>query len=432
MSGVRHRLVTLLDSAEMARAYALAAFGVTFGSFAIEHTAGLVTLATMVTALSLLGIAILIVRRAELSPLRIVPTTVVLLVGWAGVSLFFPTGNGQSPASWLALVGYGLLAVVIAHVRDTLQTVRALGDVLRLLLVLSLGMEILSGILLDMPFPFLGIQGDIAFGGPIQGLFGTRNLLGLVAVIALITFVIELRTQSIGRGLGVASLILGGGMAALSSSPTVIVLAAAVALSTGALALVRHAPAARRGTVQILLGTTVVIGLVALWVLRRPITAILDAGSDFGVRAELWRSMLPYIGPRLWQGWGWRGPWRPEDPAFPYNAINTSGENHASALNAYMDVLLQLGAVGLALFLLMCGVALVRSWFVATERRSVLYAWTPLVLVTLLVDSLFESFTLAGLGWMMLVLVAVRAGQSRSWRERVDAVRTPGPQTTAG
>ena len=34
---------------------------------------------------------------------------------------------------------------------------------------------------------------------------------------------------------------------------------------------------------------------------------------------------------------------------------------------------------------------------------------------------MFESFTLVGIGWLTLVLCAVRAGQSRSWRERIDA-----------
>ena len=81
-------------------------------------------------------------------------------------------------------------------------------------------------------------------------------------------------------------------------------------------------------------------------------------------------------------------------------------------------MLLQVGAVGLALFLITCGVALVRSWLVASDRRSVLYAWTPLILVTLLLDSLVESFTLVSIGWMMLVLCTVRAAQSRPARPR--------------
>ena len=83
-------------------------------------------------------------------------------------------------------------------------------------------------------------------------------------------------------------------------------------------------------------------------------------------------------------------------------------------------MLLQLGWIGLLLFLALAGVAFVRSWLVASERRSIIYAWTPLILVALLVDSMFESFTLSGFGWLLLVLCAVRAGQSRSWRERMD------------
>lgn len=420
------RLRELLDSADFARAYALAALGVVLAGYLIEHTAGLVTLATMIAALCVVGVAMLFVRRAELSLLRFVPTSIVLFVLWAGVTLFFPSGSAQSPASWIALLGYGVIAVVIAHTRDTLQTVRALGDVLRVLLALSVFVELLSGVLLDMPFPFLQVQGNIAIGGPVQGIFGTRNLLGLVAVVALITFVIELRTYSVSRGVGIASIVLGASLAALSASPTVIVLCIATAISTGVLAVVRHTPVQRRDRVQWALGSAIVLALIAAWALRGRIVDAIGAAQDVAERGELWASILLYVRSRVWQGWGWRGPWNPDDPtAFPYNAINSSGSHHASALNAYLDVLLQLGAVGLLLFLTACAVALVRSWLVASDRRSVLYAWTPLILITLLVDSLFESFTLVSIGWVLLVLCTVRAGQSRSWREKVDAARSP-------
>jgi hypothetical protein len=66
----------------------------------------------------------------------------------------------------------------------------------------------------------------------------------------------------------------------------------------------------------------------------------------------------------------------------------------------------------------------VRSWLVASARRSVLYAWTPLVLMTLAVESMFESFALTGIGWLLLVLCALRAGQTRSWRESIDSAQT--------
>src|SRR5690554_492820 len=133
---------------------------------------------------------------------------------------------------WTWMFGYAFIAITIGHIRDTLQTVRAIGDTLRVLLVLSLGAEILSGILIDIPIAFLDIEGNLAMGGPIQGIFGIRNMLGFVAVIALITFFIEWRTQSVAAPIAVPSIALAAFLALVSASPTVLVLAVGVAVAT--------------------------------------------------------------------------------------------------------------------------------------------------------------------------------------------------------
>lgn len=412
-----------LDSAAFARAFTLAVFGTVAMSFAIQRTAGPVTYGTIVAGLCVVGVAVLVRRRNELVLMRLVPLTLVLFLAWLLATTVWSTEPPRTLTGWLVFAGPAFLAIVVAHVRDTLQTVRALGDTLRALLALSLAVEILSGILLDLPIRFLGVQGNIVLGGPVQGVFGTRNMLGFVAVIALITFVIEWRTRSISRGLAVLSLVLGGLLALLSASPTVLVLALAVGLATGALALVRHAPPEQRRTLQIALLSLVVVAGVFAYFFRRGIIAILNAGSDFATRAELWDTILIYVRFRPVQGWGWFGPWPVTE--FPFASINIiTDENHATALNAYFDVLVQSGWVGFLLFFGMCALAVVRSWLVASKRRSVLYAWTPLILITLLVDSMFESFTLGGFAWVLLVVCVVRAGLSRSWR---DVVRPPAP-----
>jgi O-antigen ligase len=409
----------LLASAPLARAFTLTVFGALFGAVAIERIAGRVTYATIVTGLCVIAIGMLVARRREISLVRLVPTTLVLFAGWALASVFWSTDVSRSLWGWVSLAGIALLAVTIGHVRDTLQTVRALGDVMRVVLSVSLGLEILSGILLDTPLAFLGIQGDIAQFGPIQGVFGTRNLLGFAAVLALITFLVEYRTQSVRPGVSLFSVVLGGVVAVLSDSPTVVVLAAAVGVAAGALALVRRASPHRRTTLQWVLGGTLVVAIIAGYLARHPIIAWLGAGTDFSTRANLWASILVYQRIRPVQGWGWFGPWAQSE--LPFWAVNFSaGQSHASGLNAYFDVLLQLGWVGLVLFLAFVGFAFLRAWLVASERRSIIYAWTPLIIVALLVDSMFESFTLWGFGWLLLVLCAVRAGQSRSWRERID------------
>jgi exopolysaccharide production protein ExoQ len=412
------RWVGVLASAALARAFTIAVLGAVFSAFAIERIAGRVTYVSIIVGLCVIGVAVLIARRREISLVRLVPTTVVLFVAWTLVSVFWSQDRSGSLGSWASTAALAFLAVTIGHVRDTLQTVRALADVMRVLLSLSLGVEILAGILLDMPIRFLGIQGNLAQLGPVQGIFGTRNLMGFVAVIALITFLIEYRTQSVRLGVSVFSVVLAGALAALSDSPTVLVLAVAVGLAVGALALVRHARPEGRSALQWTLGGIVVAGLAIGYAARHPIIAFLGAGSDFSMRVDLWNTMVDFLRSKPVQGWGWFGPWNPEE--FPFSAINYSlRTSHATGLNAYFDVLLQLGWVGLLLFTALCGIALVRSWLDASERRSVIYAWTPLVLVALLVDSMFESFTLFGFGWLLLVLCAVRAGQSRSWRERI-------------
>lgn len=423
MTTSQARLSRLLGSVEMARAYTLTALGATFGSFAIERMTSAMTFATIIMILGILGVAILFVRREELSLLRIAPTSLLMFLLLALISILWTTDRADTFTGWLWLLGFALLAITIGHIRDTLQTVRAIGDTLRVMLALSLGVEILSGILLDVPILFLDVEGNLAIGGPIQGLFGTRNMLGFIAVIALITFVIEWRTQSLAAPIAVPSIGLAGFLALLSASPTVLVLAFAVGVVTLALTIVRHTPSRRRNFVQWMLGALVAAALGVAFVFRHQIIAWMGAGSDFSTRADLWNQILDFVAVKPLQGWGWFGPWQRGE--YPFTYINyLLDDRHETALNAYFDVLLQLGIVGLLLFLLLGGVALVRSWLVASARRSVVYAWTPLVLVTLAVDSMFESFTLAGAGWFMLVLCALRAGQSRSWRESIDAANT--------
>ena len=151
------------------------------------------------------------------------------------------------------------------------------------------------------------------------------------------------------------------------------------------------------------------------------------------MRNQLWSLTRFYVGRRPVQGWGWFGAWDVDEQ--PFAALNQLlGEHHTTALNAYVDALLQLGWAGLLLICALGAVALVRSWVDASQRRSVVYAWTPLTLVALAVTSVFESFTLYGVGWMLLVLCAVRAGQSRGWRERLGTAAPTGtiPTLPAG
>lgn len=427
--GAPGTLTRLLGSADFARAFTIAVFAALVGSHLIEAVAGTVTLRTIIAGLCLIAAGVLAVRRDEISLLRLVPTTLIMLVVWAFASIFWSTDPLTSVGRWSAMIAVAFLAITIGHVRDTLQTVRGLGDVLRAALVLSLVLEILSGIIFDVPFRFLGIQGNIASFGPIQGIFGTRNMLGFIAVVALITFAVEMRTHSVRPGLAVFSLSLGTALGLLSASPMVLVLAVVVGVATAALTLVRSLAPARRVGAQWTLAGLVTAASIGLYLQRARVLDVLGATDDLSMRSNLWALARYYAGRQPVQGWGWFGSWDAAEQ--PFASINQLlSQHHTTALSAYVDVQLQLGWVGLLLLCAFGGIALVRSWVDASQRRSAVYAWTPLMLIALATTSGFESVALYGVGWMLLVLCAVRAGQSRGWRERLGASTPPTTEIT--
>lgn len=426
MNDARRHLIDFLRSSALAAAFATTAIGALFSTHLIRQLMGDAGYGAVITGLCVIGAAMLAARRRELRAFEIMPTTLLLLLVWLLLTVFWSRSTGQTLGGWLQLAAPTFLAIVVAQFRDTLQTVRATGDVLRVLLIGSLGIEILSGILLDLPVPFLGIAGNLAEGGPVQGLFGTRTMLGLVTILALITFLVEWRTRSVAPGLSLFSVVLALVLAIFTASPIVLGMAVVAGLSTGILLLVRRTAPRHRVPLQWSIAGALVIAGLLVYVFRRPLVYWLNAEPDFFTRSKLWNEVLDMSALRPVQGWGWVGTW--PDHLMPYTFIRiATGEQHGSALNAWMDVLLQAGAVGVVLFVGFAGLALARSWVTASERRSTVYTWPPLVIIVLLADSVVTSSLLGGFGWFLLVVCATRASLVRGWRSGLDT----GPESPA-
>ncbi|WP_348786839.1 exopolysaccharide production protein [Leifsonia sp. NPDC080035] len=407
-----------LGSARFNSALALATVGVGFSTHAIRAVIGWPGLIGALTMLAVLAAFSFIAQRRMIEWHGLLPISALLFVGWCALSLIWSQYQWATLAGVIYQLLFAFLAVYIALVRDAIQIVRVVGDALRFLLTLSLALEVLSGLLLDMPIRFLGIQGNIALGGPIQGIFGSRNALSIVALIAFVTFLIELRTRSIRPPLAIASIALAALCVLLAHSPVIAAVSVVVGLATLALFLVRKVPASRRTYVQWGLAVLTVAALVAAYIYRTRVIDLLNARADFQVRYRLWIQIWELIPVQQSVGWGWVGAW-PTD-LYPFTAIQaTTGVYHSDGLNAYLDVYLQVGIIGLLLFVALIALAFSRSWLLASNRRSVVYAWAPLVLVALLVTSVFESSILIESGWMLLVICTVKASQGMSWRLRL-------------
>ncbi len=407
-----------LGSARFTSTLALLAVVTGFSTHAIRAVIGWPGLIGVLGAVAVLAALSFIAQRKLIEWHGLLPISALLFVGWCALSLIWSDYQLATLAGVVYQLLFAFLAVYIALVRDAIQIVRVVGDALRALLTASLALEVLSGLLLDMPIRFLGIAGNIAAGGPIQGLFGSRNALSIVALIAFVTFLVELRTRSVRPQLAAYSITLAVLCILLAHSPVIAAVSVVVGFATLALYLLRKVPAHRRTLVQWGLAVLTIAILVTAYIYRTRVIDLLNARADFQVRYKLWIQIWELIPINQIVGWGWVGSW-PTD-LYPFNAIqDATGVYHPDGLNAYLDVYLQVGFIGLLLFVALIALAFSRSWLLASNRRSVVYAWAPLVLVSLLVTSVFESSILIESGWMLLVICTVKASQGMSWRLRL-------------
>lgn len=405
----------MLASPRFAAAVTLASVGVGILAPVIERLIGVPGLVAMVAGLALLALGTLLVRLRELEWVGILPVSLLAFLGWTGLTIIWSQYQWATLGALAYLLAFTVMGLAIALTRDLIQIVRAFGDVLRFVLGLSLAIEILSGALIDTPIAFLGVQGNLDQLGPLQGVMGSRNQLALISLIALITFGIELTTRSVGRTLGILSIVGATLMLLLSQSPIVFALLVVVALAVLALALLRKSRPERRPFLQLaMLGAAALLGLI-VWLGRGPLIAFFSASDELSYRVTIWGRLLNLIRFHSLEGWGWIGRWLPDLQPFP--TFQVAGEREpTSAANAYLDLWFQTGIVGLFVFLVLVTLAFTRSWLLAGRHRTVVFAWPALVLLVLLLSSLAESSILVEYGWLTFVVCAVKAAQQLSWR----------------
>ena len=401
-------------SQALATAIVLFAFGLptvhvlvgTAGTWAVLGT--LVVLA----GLSLLG------QRYRIEWHGVLPLSLLALVAYLALSVLW------SQYSWIALRGFVAtvcfitLGLYLALGRDLVQVIRASGDAFRILIVAALSLEILSGLVIDAPIEALGIDGNIGLGGPIQGIGGTRNFMGFVAGMALITFVVEYLTKSVTLWRGIASTGLAIITLMLVQSPITGIAMIALAITALALYALRHARPTTRPVVNGVLGAVLVVVIVIGVVARHRILAEIGAAGGTATRLSLWSQIRLLASAYPIQGWGWVGTW-PRD-VFPFTTlIDPAGHPYTSGLNAVVDAYLQIGVAGALILVLAAGLAFARAWVTATTFPGVAYVWPAAVLVLLGVTSTAESYLLHGAGLMVFVAVLVVAARRRSWRRHL-------------
>lgn len=366
---------------------------------------------------------------------RRLPWFVVAFVTWATLSLIWSAWPQTTALTLLLLWITTIQALFVGSVLTWRELVRAAASALKWVMALSLLFElwvsifvrapILPGFVVgeaDDPIEYWSRNNLFDWDGRIQGIMGNANLLGPVALLAIVVFGIRIASGAPRRALLWAWIALSAFLFLRASSATAYVAAAGVVVVLATVLLMRRTRRPGERT-RYYIGYAVVGlgGLTTLYLLRDTIFTSLGRSSDLTGREAIWEAVLARASERPWLGWGYATPWAPWDPAFDGWIID-HGQTVLQAHNMWVDILMQLGIVGVVLLALLYLAFVWRSWFFAVDRPrwdlrddrpySAITLLPTLVGAIVLVQGLAESSPLLLWGWLFVVMLGSKIKQS--------------------
>lgn len=419
------------------RGYAILVFVVAFAHTALYNLLGVYGAGAVMLVLTLAALAIgipMIARgRPHPFPWRRLPWSALGYVVLALASVAWSQWRLPTILTWLLLAAVTVNALLVAHALSWEEIVRALATAFKWILGLSLLLElwvslVVHGPLLpnfftlpdgDIDEHWYWVRDNLFDGGRIQGIVGNSNVLAIISLFAIVTFGVRFALRARWRTTLVMWMLVAAYMLFRASSATTYVcaLAAAVVLMV-ALLIRRTRTSCARTRIYAICGGAVVIVVAALIVFHRPLFEALGRSADLTGRTDIiWTKVLERAATHPVFGNGFSSPWIPSDPSFD-GWITDHGITVFHAHNMWLDVLMQLGAVGVVLMAAAYFGLLWRAWFFAADRpRWNLRAdrpYSPLTLlpllftVILLVQGLAESTPIMLWGWLLLILFSFK------------------------
>jgi exopolysaccharide production protein ExoQ len=243
-------------------------------------------------------------------------------------------------------------------------------------------------------------------GGPIQGFMGNRNLLGFVALLTAVTTIIRVLEKQTSRTHAVIWLVIALIVHALTISATISLAFIAVIVIILGATIIRKLPESyKRPGSWVFVTATITAGVLALknydLVFR-----FLDREPNLTSRTAIWDEVIKLALQRP-EGWGWVSYW----PVWtePFNQIpHIGGLPVSHAHNAFLDVWLQTGVVGVVVLMLATLLILSSNWR-SIEHSNRTSSWLPvglfLLITCLMVQAMTESrLLLEGNWWLFTIL----------------------------
>lgn len=391
-------------------------------------------LAGFLVATLAIGIPMIARRRPQRFAWRRLPWAATAYTALALISVAWSQWRESTLLTWALLATVTVNALFIVNVLSWNEIVRALASAFKWILGLSLALELWVALIVHGPIlpnffvrpegekinaHWYWVRGNLLDGDRIQGIVGNSNLLAIISLFAIITFGVRFAARARWRTTLALWMLLAAYFLLRAGSATAYACAAAagVVLVVALLMRRQRTPGGRTRLYVIFFGGGAVL-LAAAWALREPLLSLLGRSGDLTGRSDrIWTKVLERAAEHPVFGNGFSSPWVPYDPAFD-GWIVDHGITVFHAHNMWLDVLMQLGVVGVVLMALAYLSLLWRSWFFAVDRPrwdltsdrpySPITLLPSLFTVVLLVQGLTESTPIMLWGWMLLVMLSFK------------------------
>lgn len=347
-----------------------------------------------------------------------------LSVSWSA----YPAASAVGVVTTLATTAY---AVFLATCFTWAELVDALARAMRVVLVLSLAFEFVVAAFVrapvlplwvdysgldKIPMAFYWSRELLFEGDRIQGIVGNANILAMAALLALIAEVARRVARRGSLGGSLLWMLVAVGVLALTRSSTVFAAMAAVAVVCLVVWFARRGSGGRRIACAVGLLALTGLAAAAAVVFRGPLLDLLGKSPDLTNRLDIWTTVADLAGQRPVAGWGWISYWAPWVEPFD-DLVVIKGVTYLQAHNAWLDIYLQLGILGLVVVGLFTLTTVLRTWVYALDGPRADALVPMALLVAVLTQSLAESRLLIEIGWAILVLVSIRTATNR-WERR--------------
>ncbi|MCW4457830.1 O-antigen ligase [Microbacterium sp. MPKO10] len=428
---------TLSTRARVTAAHGTFGLFVAFGGDGIRNLVGWPAYVVIVSLYTVISLIVLVRARPRLTT-RMLPKALLAFLAYALISVTWSSYAGATLLTYLGAFMCTVVGVFVALMFTWQEVLTRLANALKWVVGLSLAFELwVSVFVRDMVLPLSGgvYVGDdpplLAYwsrnllfsGGKIQGILGNSNLLCICALLAIIAVGIQLAIGSVRRRWGWFWMVLSVATFVLTRSSTIIIAALVVAVVWLTVMVARRANPRGRVTLYAV-GVVIVASIVTTVALFSDrLLDLLGKSEDLTGRTEFWTRVIHRASERPWFGWGYSSPWVPgqlplDDPLVRHHVVQL----HAH--NAWLDVWLQLGIVGVVIFAAIIVSLLWRSWFTSIDRPrfdlrtdrpySALSLLPLLFVVVLVVQSLAESRILVESGWVLVVLFSLKTKRERT------------------